>query len=394
MGSKFRYLVIVLFLSFFNVVAKAQVVLDFQYVDSLTYKYYRSGDWTNLIKLGNEALDHNIDYKYLRQRMGLAFFSHGDYITARKHFEKALSFDSFDTFTLAYLYYTYLNTIHTEYAGYFAGKMPQDLRKSLSVESFQPVESIDFEYNLKFAGTNLRSNPQYYHFGINSRIGQRLGLYQMVSNFKQTITIQDTVLNGDVNDQQSEYFALLKFTVSPHWMLKTAYHFLNTTFSTTKSNANLGFLGLSANFSRFNFEINASVLKNEQYYVKQSGIQAGVSFSRNLNMYIISSLSLTNQQNINQLIYNQKAGFKLSKKFWFEGNVTFGDLTNYNDYDAMYVYNSIDPATFRTGCTLYIFAGKHITLWVNYCYERKEFYENSLYHYNQFSYLGGIKWKL
>ena len=144
---------------------------------------YKSEDWNNLIKLGTEAIDHNIDYKYLRQRLGLAFFSTGDYVKARKHFEKALSFDSFDTFTLVYLYYTYLNTVQAEYAGYFTSKMPQDIRKSLSIKSFQPVESIDFEYNFKFAGTTLRSNPQYFHFGINSRLGLRLGLYQMFSNY-------------------------------------------------------------------------------------------------------------------------------------------------------------------------------------------------------------------
>jgi tetratricopeptide (TPR) repeat protein len=392
MGSKFRYLVIALL--FLNFTAKAQVALDFQYVDTLTYKYFITRDWNNLIKLGTEAIDHDIDYKYLRQRIGLAFYSNGDYIQARKHFEKALSFDRFDTFTLVYLYYTCLNTVQAEYAGYYAGKMSQELRKSLSVKSSQLVESIDFEYNYKFAGTNLRSNPQYYHLGINSRLGLRLGLYQMISNYNQTITIQRPGPDQIVKDQQPEYFALLKFTISPHWMLKSAYHYLNTTYSVTDSYANLGFVGLSTNFGRFIFEADVSGLKNEQYFVLQSGIQAGVTFSRNLNMYLISALSLTNQQNKNQFIYNQKAGFKLLKNVWVEGNITVGDLTNYNDHDGMYVYNLFDRTIFRSGPTLFFNAGKHITIWANYFYERKEFFENSLYHYNQYSYLGGIKWRL
>jgi hypothetical protein len=394
MGSKFKCLVIISFFFFFNFAAKAQIGLNFQNVDSLTYRYFKSGDWNNLIKLGSEAIDHEIDYKYLRQRLGVAFFSNGDYIKARQHFEKASSFDSFDTFTLAYLYYSYLNTTQVEYAGYFVGKMPQDLRKSLSVKSFQPVESIDFEYCFKFAGISLRSNPQYYHLGINSMLGSRLGLYQMISNYKQSIKVQGAGQNENVKDNQPEYYALLKFTVSPHLMLKTAYHYLYATFSTTKSNANLGFFGLSANFSRFNFEADMSVFQTGQYLVRQSGIQAGVAFSRNLNMYLNSKLSLTTQQNKNRFIYNQKAGFKLSKKVWLEGNGTLGYLTNYNDYNAMYVYNSIDPTAFRAGSTLFINAGQHITIWANYSFERKELNENSLYHYNQYSYLGGVKWKL
>lgn len=216
----------------------------------------------------------------------------------------------------------------------------------------------------------------------------------MFSNYRQTVTIQGQGQNEIVKDRQPEYYALLKFIVSPHLMIKSAYHYLYTAYSTTNSHANLGFLGLSANFSRFNFEADLSVLNTGQYIVKQSGIQAGVAFSGNLNIYLNSALSMTNQQNINQFIYNQKAGIKLFKKVWLEGNLTFGDLTNYNDYDAMYVYNTIDPIIFRAGPTLFINVGKHITIWTNYCYERKELNENTLYHYNQYSYLGGVKWKL
>jgi hypothetical protein len=392
MGSKFKYLVIVL--SLFNFTAEAQKDMDFRNIDSLTYVYYKSGDWNNLIKLGTEAIDNSIDYKYLRERIGFALFSKGDYREARKHFEKALSYDSFDTFTLVYLYYTYLNTAQAEYAGYFLSKMPQELRKSLLVKSFQPVESIDFEYNFKFAASSLRSNPQYYHFGINSQLGFRLWLYQMFSSYKQSVTIHNQLLDEIVNNRQPEYFALLKFTISPHWILKSAYHYLNTTYGKTISYANLGFLGLSANYDRLDFGVDASVLYIEQSFVKQIGIQTGFTFPGSLNIYLASGLSLTSQQTKNRFIYNQKAGFKPFKKFWLEGNLTFGDISNYNDYDAMYVYNLIDPTTFRTGATLFYNAGKHLTIWANYSYERKEFNENNLYHYNQYSFLGGLKWKL
>jgi hypothetical protein len=392
MGSKFKCLVIVLLIFSFTV--KAQKVLDFRNIDSLTYKYYKSGDWNSLIKLGIEAIDNGIDYKYLRQRLGIAFFSKGDYFKSREHFEKALLFDSFDNFSLTYLYYSYLNTAEPEFAGYFVSKMSQDLRKSLSVKSFQLVESIDFEYNFKFAGTYLRSNPQYYHFGISSRFGSRFWLYQMFSNYNQTITIQHPLQNEFVKDQQPEYFALMKFTISPHLMLKSSYHFIESTYSSTISYGNLGYLGFSASLNQFNFEIDASVLNISQSYIKQFGIQSGVKFSGIMNSYLLSSLSLTSEHNKNRFIYTQKAGFNPLKKVWLEGSFTFGDITYYNDYNAMYVYNLIDPTTFRTGATLFYNAGKHFSLWANYSYERKEFYENSLYHYNQYSFLLGVKWKI
>lgn len=398
MGSKFEYLVIVLFL--FNFTAKAQNDLDFRIVDSLTYGYYKSGDWNNLIKLGTEAIDHGIDYKYLRQRIGFAFFSKANYYESQKHFLKAFSFDSYDSSPLTYLYYSYLNTGQQDIALYFAGKMSQELRKSLSVKPFQIVESISAEYNFKFAGIISRSNPQYFNFGISTRLGTKVGLYQMFSNYKQQIfsnykqPLRNQGLNEIVNDKQPEYYALVKFAITPHWMLKSAYHYLNSINSSTNNNGNLGFAGLSANFNHLNFEGDVSVLKIEQYFVKQSGIQAEIRFSHNLNMYMTSALSFLNQPDINRFIYNQKAGFRIFKKGWVEGNITIGDLTNYNDFNAMYVYNLIDPTTLRAGASFFFFSGKHISLWANYSFERKEYYEDNSYHYNQFSYLGGIKWKL
>jgi hypothetical protein len=156
----------------------------------------------------------------------------------------------------------------------------------------------------------------------------------------------------------------------------------------------MGFLQLSANFNRFKFGINSSVLKGSQTSVLQTGVEAGITFTGKMNFYFNSALAITDLQNTGRLVYEQKAGFKVSKKTWVEGNLTLGDMTNYRDHDAMYVYNLLDATTLRSGATLFFYTGKHISLWANCSYERKEYYENNFYHYNQFSYLGGIKWKL
>jgi len=85
---------------------------------------------------------------------------------------------------------------------------------------------------------------------------------------------------------------------------------------------------------------------------------------------------------------------KVGKKVWLEVNATMGHMADYNDFDGLYVYYSFDPLAFRTGATMYFYLGKNIMLWLNYSYERKEYFEDNSFHYNQFSYLGGIKWKL
>jgi|WetSurMetagenome_2_1015567.scaffolds.fasta_scaffold00337_12 hypothetical protein len=392
MGTKFKWLVIGLL--FIDIALTAQIASDYQSVDSLTYRYYNSRDWNNLIKLGSAAIDSGIDYKYLRQRLGFAFFSKGDFIRAGKHFEKALSFDSFDTFTLIYLYYSYLNAGQPEYARLIAGKMTPDLRKSLSVKLVQPIESVESEFNIKYVATVWRSSPKYFHIGLNSLLGPRFELYQMFSYYNQLITDRNIDKNENIRDKQPEYYTLITIALSQHWLLKSAYHYLNPIYNGESNSSHLGFLALSADFRPFELEINSSFLKYVDYSVRQTGIKSKVSFSGNMNMYFTGALSLINRQNINSIIYNQLVGLRVTKKAWVEGDLTLGDITDYHDYNAMYVYDLVDPTTLRAGATAYFYLGKHITLWTNYSYERKTYSDNSPFHYNQFSYLGGIKWKL
>ncbi len=75
---------------------------SFQYFDSLTYQQYLSGNWNDLIYCGKQALSLGYDYKYLRLRIGLAFFYKENYRNAAEHFHKALRFDSSDTIAAFY----------------------------------------------------------------------------------------------------------------------------------------------------------------------------------------------------------------------------------------------------------------------------------------------------
>ena len=76
---------------------------SFQYYDSLTYQQYLYGNWNNLIYSGKQALGLGYDYKYLRLRIGFAYFYKENYRAAAEHFHKALQFDTYDS--TAALYY-------------------------------------------------------------------------------------------------------------------------------------------------------------------------------------------------------------------------------------------------------------------------------------------------
>ena len=49
--------------------------LDFNAVDILTYRLYMEKKWDSVIIVGKKALRNDIDYYYLRARMGIACFA-------------------------------------------------------------------------------------------------------------------------------------------------------------------------------------------------------------------------------------------------------------------------------------------------------------------------------
>ena len=380
------YKYVLIFLILFPLSSFSQVNLTFQKADSLSYQYYLRGDWNNLIKLTKEAFKQDLDSKFMRQRAGYAYFMTRDYFAAKCQYEKALTFDQSDNITREYLYYSALNTGSMS-SRFYAGNLPYDAITRLGVRKFNPIESVDTEFNLKTNQMKSRSNPDYYRIGLNSELGYRLSLYQAYSYYEQTIS-------GEVT-RQPEYLALLKWVPSPFWQIKIAYHRLFTNVGNTNYPANLGLIALSSQLSRFSFEANASVLKSSTTTTQQMGVQAGVVLPGRPNIYLTGSVVEMHENGAYRTIYAQTAGFKCSRNLWAEGNITVGNLKNYNTFSSLYVYNAVDPSVFRTGLSMFYFTGKHITLFGNFTLDQKGI-ENLAVNgnYYQYSYSVGIKWKL
>jgi hypothetical protein len=310
----------------------------------------------------------------------------GNYYESRSQFEKAFESDSYNDFTLEYLYYTSLNTGKEELAGIIAKRMDPDLRKKLSLRPFIPVESIELEYNLKFSGTTLRSNPQYYRLGINTQLDYRLNLFQSVSGYTQT-------LNLDVNIRQPEYYALLSWNASRRLMLSSAYHYIRIRSGSSTFTGNLINLSLAADRNRFTFEADGSIMKLGDY-AYQAGAQFGYVFPGKPDFFVKMKASYLAQPGYGRFIYSPTAGLKLIKNVWMKGNATFGNMHDYNDFNGLYVYNTYDPVVFKSGAGITWYTRGNITFWLNFNFEKKEFFEDNTFTYNQYSYLGGIKWEL
>jgi len=376
---------IIALLLFISITAEAQEPVSSLLADSLSNQYFLKGDWDNLIKTGKNAIANSIDYKKLRQRIGFAYFEKGDYMAAEMQYEKALTYDEFDAESRAYLYYCGLNTGNEPYARFYADKLPAELQKNLGIKPFKPVSMIDLEYNYKTNNSHTRSNPTYIRMGIGTQLGYRLTLYQYVADYEQKI--------DSSSYHQPEYFALLNCSVTSHILLNIAYHHLHTSENGTYDPGNLFLAALSTKINRFTLGANGSVLKDDYGNNDQFGVWGGVTLPGKTGIYFKSSLYRMIDKVNNRFIFSQNAGAHLYKTLWTEGNITFGNLKNYSDLNAFYVYNSVDPTTFRTGLSLFWYVGTKLTIIGNYTYDTKQI-EPTNNSYNQQSFSGGIIWKL
>jgi hypothetical protein len=389
MGQKGYCMILLLLL--FPVAAFSQ---DFPATDSITYKLYLSGDWEELIITGNKALDSGIDYKFLRQRLGVAYFSLGKYHDAASQFSAALKFDSYDQFTLEYLYYTDLNNGKESYTGVLSNRMIPEVQRRLRITRFQALKSIETEFSYKISETRLRSNSQYYRLGISSKLSRRLELFQSFSYFNQMLIYQETEYENKFRLKQPEYYLSLGWNTSKSLILRSSYHLLNTNTDGTDFHGKLFRIDVLPNFNRFIFETNASYLNSGIYNQYQLGITGGYVFPVRSDLYLKASASLVLREGSTSFVYNTVAGLRLWKDAWLEQTTTFGKMEGYNDYNGLYVYNNYDPVVFRSGSNFIWYLGRKAALWVSFAWEKKQYFEDDSFLYHQFSYLGGIKWKI
>lgn len=373
---------------------QGQSFTDFRGADSVTYSQYIDGKWDELIIAGEQAISKGIDYKFLRQRLGIAWFSKGDYFRSRQEFKKALSFDSFDTFTTEYLCYTYLNTIQSDFAFYYFPGLPAEAKRTLDIRRFSLIENIDIEISYKYAATNVRSDPKYIRMGILSRPLPRLGLYQMASYYNQSVLTPGANRAVESTNRQTEYYALARYNLSGSLIAKAGWHHLAISNNGTGDAADLGFAGLSAAAGRFTADASYSFTRSPLLQLHQYNLAVTAAFGGSHQKYLQGTVSLVSDNEGNRTLFGQKAGFQFSRSVWIEASATEGDMNYYNDFDALYVYNAVDPAVFRGSLTSFIKAGNNVTLWLNCGYEKKRYYINQSRYYNQFGYLAGIRIRL
>ena len=120
-----------MFLSLCSFTIKSQDTINSTVVEKDTYTYYLQRDWSNLITLANKALKQNIDYYYLRVRLGIAYYNQKKYANAILHFQEARKQNSAEKLSLEYLYYALLKMERYDEAEYLTKQFDEELNLQL-----------------------------------------------------------------------------------------------------------------------------------------------------------------------------------------------------------------------------------------------------------------------
>jgi hypothetical protein len=188
----------------------AALQLDFRTVDELTYRFYNEQKWDSVILIGKKALRQDIDYYYLRVRMGISYYEKKEYFPAVTHLSKARKFNSGDPVITDYLYRSYLYSNRYEEAQMVKSQMPVETSEKEN-SSNGIVDQLHFEGGYTFSSDrspgnlsdlmgkdsiygeqDLYGNNLYGDLGIKLRISRRVGLSMAYNylNFDKTKYIQ------------------------------------------------------------------------------------------------------------------------------------------------------------------------------------------------------------
>ncbi|MGD0712113.1 MAG: tetratricopeptide repeat protein [Bacteroidales bacterium] len=196
--SRINFFIVVF--SLFSSVAFSQDTINFNIIDQKTYGFANYGEWDSVIHYGKLGLANNIDYFYLRLRLGEAYYYKQNYATSIKHFEKALKSNSGDTNIQKFLYYSYLFSGKENDARYLGAMMTDGTKKDVHFKKDISLKDVYFETgraysnnitqngNIKMEGSeniggnaDLTNNISYVHLGLDINIGKWLTIYPGVS---------------------------------------------------------------------------------------------------------------------------------------------------------------------------------------------------------------------
>ncbi len=202
------YRLIILIFLFSYITVAAQSELNFKTVEDSSYVLYLKQDWNQLEKFGREAIKSKIDYFYLRERIGIAYYQQKKYQLASSHFERAKRFNSGDESNQEYLFYSYAFNNRYDEALHLTKHFSNDLKKKTGTVKPAAINLAQLDFTVKIPENTSIATPYYFlGFGLNHRITRGYSLFHSYSFSHQKYAINGPRYTEGVYEQHKYYLS-------------------------------------------------------------------------------------------------------------------------------------------------------------------------------------------
>jgi len=389
---------IIIFVFFLSVnLLSGQSDLSFIQVDTSTYRAYINNDWNRIIKIGEQAVDQQIDYYYLRLRIAYAYFKKNRFRKSIPHYRKALEYSHNDATASEFLYFCYLYSGRVNDAIKFKSSLPTplrnyiDKRKSKTVTQFGTYLTFGNGVNDNLKAEIIKTSPTTVdgsqllpnkQFNFNSYLNHKMGSLLLVRHsinilykdeYAQTVVNAIPYLSESQIVRQFNYSLALDITPFYGFTITPSVSYINYRIPVFYDYG----VGLSKNraiytYNSFN-EVAIGLNAKKQFGILETALavtHANFNLSKqysmgflltvyplgNLNLYYSGALfhHLQEQNSIvkTQFIHSHKVGLKVFKNMWIEGVSIFGGFTNFYDPFTQHTYNSVEKYNSILGINL------------------------------------------
>lgn len=430
----------------------AQESMDFKQINSESYRLFLAEKWDSVIFIGKIAEKQDVDFYYLRMRMGISRYNQQKYRQASVHFQSALEFNNADPGALEYLYYSLLFSAQADRAALVRKEFKGDLALKLPPEKGKLLDRIGVEY-LYHKGLNddLLSDPDPLFSDLPS------GIQYITRNYSNaSLSLSSSIVPGirlnqaytyltktnyqhyndglnlfhleDQHVYQHQYYLSPSITTRSGFTISPMIHLLSIHFQAPvdfgqgfqggNSYVTLGYLdeleyvsGLDIRLATGNLDLHLGAWYANLNKQQQVQNQLGLTWypMGNLKLYIGGYLNTQYEQfkssGVLRLIPELRLGTAIAEKVWLDLNMAMGEMTNYLEQNGSIVFNSFsDVIQKKAGITITVPFNEKGSL--GYLGGRWTAHQSSFYPfdpiidettnyitYKALSIYGGVSWK-
>lgn len=371
-----------------------QEPVDFKTINEKTYRLYTQEKWDSLVIMDKQDIVTEVDYYYLRMRLGIAWYSTKNYRKAAGHFSKALEFNQGDPLAMEYLYFSRLfagqtseaNLVREDFKGALAQKLPPQKGKffdriTADYLHHKGTDEALFEHpeEVLVPGQIGAQSLTRHYSNASISLVNRLAPGVSLQNSYTYLAKSNQYLYSDggggyyMSEQeviQNQYYISPRITTPTGGTFSPMFHLLGIRYQVpygieTGNQSGSGYQGGSTQSSVS--YMNETDFATGLGYQKELGrvdLHLGGWYSQlnmanqlqgrfgfnwfpkgNLNLYAGGFLNgqyefSEGREGLIRIVPELLFGLAIAEKVWLDLNAAMGEMTNYLESNGMAVYNS------------------------------------------------------